>query len=101
MSRAFPGINFKRINFKFLNKFPVLPDFVGPMCGIRSTYLLTVFIMKSTYCEYILEKMLSTSEVGPILSLIAPSPLTLESGEIKQKQKQSTIKLNKQSINLS
>ena len=31
--------------------------------------------MKSTYCEYILEKMLSTSEVGPILALIAPSPL--------------------------
>jgi hypothetical protein len=31
--------------------------------------------MKSTYCEYILEKILSTSEVGPILSLIAPSPL--------------------------
>ena len=32
--------------------------------------------MKSTYCEYILEKILSTSEVGPILALIAPSPLT-------------------------
>jgi hypothetical protein len=31
--------------------------------------------MKSTYCEYILEKILSTSEVGPILALIAPSPL--------------------------
>ena len=30
---------------------------------------------KSTYCEYILEKKLSTSEVGPILALIAPSPL--------------------------
>ena len=30
---------------------------------------------KSTYCEYILEKILSTSEVGPILALIAPSPL--------------------------
>ena len=28
--------------------------------------------MKSTYCEYILEKILSTSEVGP---MIAPSPL--------------------------
>ena len=33
--------------------------------------------MKSTYCEYILEKILSTSEVGPILALIAPSPLSL------------------------
>jgi hypothetical protein len=33
--------------------------------------------MKSTYCEYILEKMLSTSEVGPILALIAPSPLKI------------------------
>jgi hypothetical protein len=32
--------------------------------------------MKSTYCEYILEKILSTSEVGPILALIAPSPLS-------------------------
>jgi hypothetical protein len=31
--------------------------------------------MKSTYCEFILEKILSTSEVGPILALIAPSPL--------------------------
>ena len=30
--------------------------------------------MKSTYCEYILEKILSTSEVGLILALIAPSP---------------------------
>ena len=30
--------------------------------------------MKSTYCEYIFEKILSTSEVGPILALIAPSP---------------------------
>ena len=31
--------------------------------------------LKSTYCEYILKKMLSTSEVEPILALIAPSPL--------------------------
>ena len=31
--------------------------------------------MKSTYCEYILEKILSTFEVVPILALIAPSPL--------------------------
>ena len=35
--------------------------------------------MKSTYCEYILEKILSTSEVGPILALIAPSPLRFAS----------------------
>ena len=33
--------------------------------------------MKSTYCEYILENILSTSEVGPILALIAPSPLQI------------------------
>ena len=33
--------------------------------------------MKSTYCEYILEKILSTSEVRPILALIAPSPLSI------------------------
>ena len=33
--------------------------------------------MKSTYCEYILEKILSTSEVGPILALIAPSPFNI------------------------
>jgi hypothetical protein len=26
--------------------------------------------LKSTYCEYILEKILSTSDVGPILALI-------------------------------
>jgi hypothetical protein len=88
--------------------------------------------MKSTYCEYILEKMLSTSEVGPILALIAPSPfrenvnvlknsLLMKSTERhfqntertyhciimhifkkqKQKEKQSIIKLNKQSINLT
>jgi hypothetical protein len=31
--------------------------------------------MKSTYCEYILENILSTSEVWPILALIAPSSL--------------------------
>jgi hypothetical protein len=31
--------------------------------------------MKSTYCEYISEKILSTFEEGPILALIAPSPL--------------------------
>ena len=31
--------------------------------------------LKSTYCEYILENISSTSEVGPILALIAPSPL--------------------------
>jgi hypothetical protein len=31
--------------------------------------------LKSKYCEYILEKMLSTSEVGSILTFIAPSPL--------------------------
>ena len=31
--------------------------------------------MKNTYCEYNLEIFLSTSEVGPILALIAPSPL--------------------------
>jgi hypothetical protein len=37
---------------------------------------LLYLFMKSTYCEYILEKILSTSEVGPILALIAPSPLT-------------------------
>jgi len=34
--------------------------------------------MNSTYWEYILEKKLSTSEVGPILALIAPSPLYLQ-----------------------
>jgi hypothetical protein len=31
--------------------------------------------MKSTCWEHILEKILSTSKVGPILALIAPSPL--------------------------
>ena len=43
--------------------------------------------MKSTYCEYILEKILSTSEVGPILALIAPSPfyvLLIVSSEVWQ-----------------
>jgi len=34
--------------------------------------------MKSTYCEYILEFFLSTSEVGPILAFIASSPLRVE-----------------------
>jgi hypothetical protein len=39
-------------------------------------------LMKSTYCGYILEKILSTSEVGPILALIAPSPLVENLTEI-------------------
>ena len=33
--------------------------------------------LKSTYSEYILENILSTSEVGPILVLIAPSSLPI------------------------
>jgi hypothetical protein len=39
-------------------------------------HILTNYsFLKSTYCEHILEKILSTSEVGQILALIAPSPL--------------------------
>ena len=39
-------------------------------------HILTNYLfLKNTYCEYILEKILLTSEVGPILALIAPSPL--------------------------
>jgi hypothetical protein len=34
-------------------------------------------ICKTIFGEYILEKILSTSEVGPILALIAPIPLTI------------------------
>jgi hypothetical protein len=34
------------------------------------------------YCEHILEKILSTSEVGPILALIDPSPLVENLKEI-------------------
>ena len=41
--------------------------------GVHIIYLY--LFLKSTYWEYILEKKLSTSEVGPILGLIAPSPL--------------------------
>jgi hypothetical protein len=38
-------------------------------------HILTNYLfLKSTYCKYILEKILSTFEVGPILALIAPSP---------------------------
>jgi hypothetical protein len=33
--------------------------------------------LKGTYCEYILEEILSTSEVRPILALMAPSPLVI------------------------
>jgi hypothetical protein len=82
--------------------------------------------MKSTYCEYILEKILLTSEVGPILALIAPDRQSqvmksterhffqntectyhciimhiFKKQKEKQKEKQSIIKLNKQSINLT
>jgi hypothetical protein len=39
----------------------------------QSNYLY--LFLKSTYREYIFEKKLSTSEVEPILALIAPSPL--------------------------
>jgi hypothetical protein len=46
-------------------------------CQVSSTFLLRILFLKSTYCEYILEKILSTSEVGPILALIAPSPLSV------------------------
>jgi hypothetical protein len=38
--------------------------------GVHIIYLY--LFLKSTYWEYILEKKLSTSEVGPILGLIAP-----------------------------
>jgi hypothetical protein len=41
--------------------------------GAHINYLY--LFLKSTYREYILEKKLSTSEVEPILALIAPSPL--------------------------
>jgi hypothetical protein len=44
---------------------------------------LLYLFMKSTYCEYILEKILWTSEVGPILALIAPSPLLHLIGVLK------------------
>ena len=38
-------------------------------------HILTNYLfLKSTYCKYILENILSTFEVGPILALIAPSP---------------------------
>ena len=42
-------------------------------------------ILKSTQWEYILEKKISTSEVGPILALIANSPLEMfePSGKLK------------------
>jgi hypothetical protein len=45
-------------------------------CEKLDTHIKLLYLfLKSTYCEYILEKILSTSEVGPILALIAPSPL--------------------------
>jgi hypothetical protein len=45
-------------------------------CEELDTHInLLYLLLKSTYCEYILEKILSTSEVGPILALVAPSPL--------------------------
>ena len=46
-------------------------------CEELDAYINKLYLfLKSTYCEYILEKILSTSEVGPILALIAPSPLS-------------------------
>ena len=48
-------------------------------CEELDTHIKQLYLfLKSTYCEYILEKILSTSEVGPILALIAPSPLRVE-----------------------
>jgi hypothetical protein len=38
-------------------------------------------------CEHILEKMLSTFEVGPIFDLIAPSPFLLYSHVFDSSQK--------------
>ena len=43
--------------------------------GAHINYLY--LFLKSIYWEYILEKQISTSEVGPILVLIAPSPLKM------------------------
>ena len=51
--------------------------------------------MKSTYCEYILEKILSTSEVGPILALIAPSPLHERVIDLSKRSKQDFKKKKK------
>ena len=46
-------------------------------CEELDTHIKQLYLfLKSTYCEYILDEILSTSEVGPILALIAPSPLT-------------------------
>jgi hypothetical protein len=46
-------------------------------CEEIGTHIHYLYLfLKSTYCEYILEKKLSTSKVGPILALIAPSPKT-------------------------
>jgi hypothetical protein len=62
--------------------------------------LISGINMKSTYCEYILEKILSTSEVGPILALIAPSPLNkilIQIGAILN-QNWSTLSLTKSKL---
>ena len=50
--------------------------------------------MKSTYCEYILEKILSTSEVGPILALIAPSPFVVPF-QLSLSRKQEVEEINR------
>ena len=56
------------IAFQYLN--------LSIRCEELDTHIKQLYLfLKSAYCEYILEKILSTSEVGPILALIAPSPL--------------------------
>jgi hypothetical protein len=53
--------------------------------------------MKSTYCEYTLEKILSTSEVGPIL---APSPFLKNDGKMFKyyKRLDDVLMFKKQSL---
>ena len=60
--------------------------------SIRCEELDTLYLfLKSTYCEYILEIFVSTSEVGPILALIAPSPLQTINVDCKNSNKQLTL----------
>jgi hypothetical protein len=43
---------------------------------VRGAHINYLYLfLKTTYWEYILQRKISTSEVGPILDLITPSPL--------------------------
>ena len=68
-------------NTMIRRKFCILKRMTFSACHyltvlVRGAHINYLYLfLKTTYWEYILQKKISTSEVGPILDLITPSPL--------------------------